>query len=124
MSHSIWLWVEIRATGFESRPGRMFVIDIVHIQCSKLFKSLECTELSMALSAMKNPWCHLIREGHNPDFGLPSVAILPWLCRMRRKAIFTHSFNHSKMYFIFIQIRILPHECSDYHRAARTDVSA
>ena len=25
--------------------------------------------------------------GHSPGFGLPSVAILPWLCRKRRKAI-------------------------------------
>ena len=32
-----------------------------------------------------------IRVGHSPGFGLPSVAILPWLCRKRRKAIFTHS---------------------------------
>ena len=29
--------------------------------------------------------------GHSSDFGLPCVAILPWLCRQRRKAIFTHS---------------------------------
>ena len=28
------------------------------------------------------------REGHSPGFGLPSVTILPWLCRKRRKAIF------------------------------------
>ena len=26
--------------------------------------------------------------GQSPGFGLPSVAILPWLCRKRRKAIF------------------------------------
>ena len=32
-----------------------------------------------------------IKVGHSPGFGLPSVAILPWLCRKRRKAIFTHS---------------------------------
>ena len=32
-----------------------------------------------------------IRVGHSPSFGLPSVAILPWLCRKRRKAIFTHT---------------------------------
>ena len=31
-----------------------------------------------------------IRVGHSPSFGLPSVAILPWLCRKRRKTIFTH----------------------------------
>ena len=32
-----------------------------------------------------------IRVGHSPGFGLPSVAILPWLCRKRRKTIFAHS---------------------------------
>ena len=32
-----------------------------------------------------------IRVGHSPGFGLPPVAILPWLCRKRRKAIFIHS---------------------------------
>ena len=31
-----------------------------------------------------------IRVGYSPGFGLPSVAILPWLCRKRRKAIFIH----------------------------------
>ena len=30
-----------------------------------------------------------MRLGHSPDFEFPSVAILPWLCRKRRKAIFT-----------------------------------
>ena len=30
------------------------------------------------------------RVGHSPGFGLPSVAILPWLCRKRRKAIFIY----------------------------------
>ena len=36
-----------------------------------------------------------IRAGHSPGFGLPSVAILPWLCRKRRRAIFIHSVSHS-----------------------------
>ena len=31
-----------------------------------------------------------IRVGHGPDFGLPSIAIWPWLCRKRRKAIFIY----------------------------------
>ena len=31
-----------------------------------------------------------IRVGHIPGFRLPPVAILPWLCRERRKSIFTH----------------------------------
>ena len=29
-----------------------------------------------------------IRVVHSPGFGLPSIAILPWLCKKRRKAIF------------------------------------
>ena len=31
------------------------------------------------------------RVVHSPVFGLSSVPILPWLCRKRRKAIFTYS---------------------------------
>ena len=31
-----------------------------------------------------------IRVGHSPNFGLPIVAILPCLCRKRRKAIYIH----------------------------------
>ena len=50
------------------------------------------TMLSMVYCALiKKPWSHWIRVGHSPDFGLPSVAILPWLCRKRREAIFTYS---------------------------------
>ena len=72
------LWLELLlGTGFESRSSRKFVIDAVHIQCSKLFKGLECAVLSMVLCTMKNHWSHFIRVGHNPDFGFPSVAILP-----------------------------------------------
>ena len=36
-----------RITLFETRPGRIFVIEVVHIQCSKLFKGMECAVLSM-----------------------------------------------------------------------------
>ena len=35
-----------------------------------------------------------IRVGHCPGFGLPSLALLPWLCRKRREAIFTHTLQH------------------------------
>ena len=31
----------LRGTGFESRLGRMVVIGVLHIQCSKLFKGLK-----------------------------------------------------------------------------------
>ena len=34
---------------------------------------------------------YLIRAWHSPDFGLPLVAILPWVCGKRFKAIFTDS---------------------------------
>ena len=44
----------LRVTDVESRPGRMFDIRVVHIQCSKLFKSPECA----------------------PDSGIPSVAMI------------------------------------------------
>ena len=33
---------KLRGTGFEFRPCRIFVIDVVHMQCSQLFKGLEC----------------------------------------------------------------------------------
>ena len=77
---------KLGGTGFKTRPGRIFVIEVVHIQYSKLFKCLEYAVLSLVLHTVKNS----IRVGHRPDFLLPFVAILPWFCRERRKAIFTH----------------------------------
>ena len=47
----------------------------------------------MVMYTIKNHLSYSIRVGHSSDFGLPSVAILPWLCRKRRKVIFTHSHN-------------------------------
>ena len=44
-----------RGTGFESRPVRMFVIEVVHVQCSRLFKGLEYTGMPMVLSTIKTP---------------------------------------------------------------------
>ena len=80
------------ATGFAFRPGRIFVIVVVHIQCFELFKSMKCAVLSILLCTIKNPWIHPIRVRHSPDFGLFSVAILPWFSKRKRcKAIFTHS---------------------------------
>ena len=38
---------KLRDTGFESRQGRIVVIGVVHLQCSKLFNGLECAVLSM-----------------------------------------------------------------------------
>ena len=87
---------KLRGTGFstsefESRPCRIFFIGVAQIHCSKLFKGLECVVLSMVLWAMKNPCYHAIRVGYSQDFGLHYVAILPWFCTKRRKAIYTHS---------------------------------
>ena len=73
MAHSVRLWLE-RCTGFEPRPGRMFVNGFVHTQCSKMFKALDCAKLSMVLHTMKNP--HSVRVWHSPNFGFSSVAIL------------------------------------------------
>ena len=42
-------------TRFESRSGRIFVVVVVHIQCSKLLKGLECTVLPVVLCTIKNP---------------------------------------------------------------------
>ena len=63
----------LRGTELESWSCRMFVIDVVHIQCYKLFKGMECAVLSMVMCTRS----FLIRAGHSPDFGLPSIAILP-----------------------------------------------
>ena len=59
---------------FESRSRRIFVVVVVHIQCFKLLKGLECTVLPMVLCTIKS---FKIRVGHSPGFGFPSVAILP-----------------------------------------------
>ena len=52
-----------------------------------------------------------IRVGHNPNFGLCPVAILPWSRRKRRKAISTHLSNPSRnaltVYFTGIK-QLLP----------------
>ena len=56
---------KLRGTGVESRWGRMFVIEVLHIQCSELVKGMECTvQLSMVPCTIKNYWGHSIRVGH------------------------------------------------------------
>ena len=42
-----------------------------------------------------------IRIGPNSGFGLPSVAILPWLCRKRRKAKFIYSHGRGQQIAVF-----------------------
>ena len=74
-------------TGFESWPGRMLIIGVVHIQFFKLLKSMECAVLSMVLCTIKSPWSHSIRVGHSLILGLPFVVLFAWLCRI---SIFTH----------------------------------
>ena len=87
---------KLRGTAREFSPGRLFVIGVVHIQCLKLFKGLECIVLSMVLCTMKNHWSHSKSVGHNPGFGFTSVAILPWLCNDVQRYSLTHFGNTSK----------------------------
>ena len=87
-SWCLWLETQRWPTRFDSPPGRMFVIEVVHKQCSKLFKGI----LSMVLCTIKetmNKFENSTVE-HSPDFRLLSVAILPCFCTKRRTAIFTH----------------------------------
>ena len=81
---------KLRGTWLESRPSRLFVIEVVHVQCSRLLKGMYCVVLSMVLYIIKNPWSHSKRVGQCHDFWFPSVAILPWLYIKRSKTIFTH----------------------------------
>ena len=46
---------KICVTVFESWLGRIFVIEAVHIQCSKLFKGLECAVMYMTLCTIMHP---------------------------------------------------------------------
>ena len=41
----------------------MFVIEVVHIQCSKFFEGLECAVMFVALCTIKTPWSYSIRVG-------------------------------------------------------------
>ena len=68
---------KLGGTGFESRMGRMFVIEVVHIKCFKLFTGLECYVLYMVLCTIKKPGSNSRSVGHSLDFGLHSLAILP-----------------------------------------------
>ena len=58
MALSVQLWLK-RGTGFASRSGGRFVIEVVHSihigLYSKLFKGRECAVLSMVLCTIKNP---------------------------------------------------------------------
>ena len=63
--------------------------DICHRGCA--YTGLQtvqlCTVLPMVLCTIKKPF--EIRVGHRTGFWLPSVAMLPCLCRKRRKARLT-----------------------------------
>ena len=62
-------------TWFGYRSDQICVTQVVHIQCSNLFKGLECAVLSMVLCTIKNTWSHSI-----------SLGIVPtWQYRDRRK---------------------------------------
>ena len=55
-----------RGSGFESRSWQLFVVMVVHIQCFKLFKCLDCAK---ALCTINN-W---LSVGCSSDFGLSFV---------------------------------------------------
>ena len=59
----------------------MFVIDVVHIQCSKLFKGLGVRCCLYGTLHSKELLESLIRVGRSPDFGIPPVS------RMRKPTL-------------------------------------
>ena len=65
-----------------------------HRGCAPKFSkawSVQCCLWYCALSDYKEPLKEFeIRVGHSPGYGLPFVAILRWLYRKRRQAIFIH----------------------------------
>ena len=68
-----------------------------------------------------------IRVAHSPGFGLPSVAILPWLYRKRREAIFIYravtAYFRSKQVLLPVwkkEMRSLPPRSSSSRRFVRT----
>ena len=63
MAHSVLLWFETQRydTWVEYR-----LVGVVHKQCSKLFKGIECASLGSISE----------RVGHSADFGLPSDVIV------------------------------------------------
>ena len=61
MAHSSLLWLEARSYWVQILVG-----SDVPIQCSKLFKGMECAVMYMALCTIKNPWSYSIRLGHSP----------------------------------------------------------
>ena len=72
----LFLWNLNARAGFEP-----VISDFVSRQLQPLL-------LFMALCTTENHWSNSMRVRHSPDFGLLSVAILPWLCRRRRKTVF------------------------------------
>ena len=60
----------------------MFVIEVVYIKCSKLFKNLECAVTVLCII--------------NNGVATASVAILPWCTEMDRRAIFTQTAHYYK----------------------------
>ena len=97
-AHSIRLWLETRrywvripvGSNVSDRGWAYLYIYIYSVpNCSKAWR-VQCRLWYYALY-MKKPWSHLIRVGHtcSPDFGCPSVTILPGLCKKRRRARLT-----------------------------------
>ena len=85
--------------------------DICHRGCAYIV--LQTVQMNGVYSAAYGTLNHKeplksfkIIVGNRPGFELPSVAILPWLCRKRRKALFTHSIlqiQQTNTLFVFIR---------------------
>ena len=56
--------------------SQMLVFQTVPKVCSAVY-------MVYILCIIKNLWSHSIKVEYNPKFGLPSIAILPWLYRKR-----------------------------------------
>ena len=71
----------------------MFVIEVVYIKCSKLFKNLECAVMVLCII--------------NNGVATASVAILPWCTEMDRRAIFTQTAHYYKRASIWPSVYVI-----------------
>ena len=85
---------KLRGTGFEYRPVKRTSYLSSRL-CIKAYSAPVAWSVQCCLYGSdvhhKNPWIHLIGEGHSPGFELPSIAVSPGVCRKRRRAIFTNT---------------------------------
>ena len=90
------IWKTITAEG--GRPMSFQGHKNKNIPCLWQKHTQECTIWSLRFLLSTAPFWNIcatgysIRVGHSPDFRLLSVTILPWFCRNRSKAIYSHSY--------------------------------